>query len=104
MSCDCIEDISKRQHVIDYADVVVSDVLETFGIHCEEILEFGIEQIVLRLIHVLACTRHHEREFDDPKVFQEVRDILFKYDRQSPGLLGVIIQEYRAKESKDARH
>lgn len=104
MDCECIHDIEKRQGVINLADLVIAEVVEQLGSHCEAIVEFGVEQVVLRLVHLLASMRHLEREYDDPKVYEEVRKILTKFDRQSPALLGTIIQEYRAKENVNACH
>lgn len=102
--CTCIHDIATRHHVTDYADVIVTEITEALGLGCEEMLAFGIEQIVLRLVHVLASMRHLQREIDDRRVYEEVRTILTKYERLSPALLTTIITEYRAKENKDARH
>lgn len=102
--CTCIHDIATRHHVEDYADVIVQEISMALGIGCEEMFAFGVEQVVMRLVHVLATMRHLDRELDDKKVYEEVRNILTKYDRQSAGLLNIIIQEYRVKEQPNARH
>jgi hypothetical protein len=102
--CRCLESLEKRQLVTDFADLVVNDVCITLGGHCPEMMEFGVEQVVIRLIHVLASIRHYEREVDDIVVFDEVGKILHSIEKKSPGLLNLVIQEYRAKENVDARH
>lgn len=104
MACRCIEDLSKRQIIIDYADLIVNDVFNTLGGNCPEVLEFAVEQVVIRLVHVIASIRHNEREIDDTKVFDEVGKVLHKIERTSPGVLNLIIQEYRARENENARH
>lgn len=90
--------------VTDYAEIVTSDVMNTLGEHCHEMLEFGVEQVVIRLLHVLAAVKHFEREVDDPKVFGEVADSLYQLSRRSPGLLNVVLQERRVVEEPNARH
>lgn len=102
--CTCIHDIATRHHVEDYATIIVTEISESLGVGCEEMFAFGVEQVVMRLVHVLASIRHMQRDIDDPKVYEEVRTILTKYDRQSAGLLNNIIQEYKAKENPNACH
>jgi D-aminopeptidase len=102
--CTCIRDMQTRHHVEDYATIIVTEMTEALGVGCEEMFAFGVEQVVIKLVHVLACMRHLPREIDDPKVYEEVRSILTKCDRQSAGLLNVIIQEYKARENPNARH
>ena len=104
MACDCMEQIEKRQIIADYANVLVNDLYRTFGGSCEEVLEFSVEQVVVRLVHVLAAIRHHEREIDDRVVYDEVSKMLTKIESKSPGMLSLILQEYRAVENSDARH
>ena len=104
MSCPCLEDLAKRQMVTDYSEVVVNDVLNVLGEHCQEMLEFGVEQVVIRLMHVMAAIKHHEREIDDPKVYTEVADFLFQMSRRSPGLLNVLLEERKHVEAPNARH
>lgn len=104
MSCPCLEDLAKRQIVTDYSEVVVNDVLNVLGEHCQEMLEFGVEQVVIRLLHVLAAVKHYEKEVDDPKVYTEVADFLFQMSRRSPGLLNVMLQERKVTENGNARH
>lgn len=102
--CTCVHTLEQQEHVKEYANDLVTEAVEALGVHCTEILEFGVEQIVIRLVHVLASMRHLEREPHDPRVYEEVRTILTRYDRMSPGLLNIIIQEYKAKEQPHARH
>jgi hypothetical protein len=90
--------------VTDYAEIVVNDVLNVLGEHCAEMLEFGAEQVIIRLLHVLAAVKHYEREVDDPRVFGEVAEHLHQLSRRSPGLLNVVLQERRVVEDKNARH
>jgi hypothetical protein len=75
--CTCIRDMQTRHHVEDYATIIVTEMTEALGVGCEEMFAFGVE---------------------------EVRSILTKCDRQSAGLLNVIIQEYKARENPNARH
>jgi hypothetical protein len=90
--------------VIDYAELITNDVLKVLAEQCEEALAFGIEQITIRLLHVLAAVKHHEREIDDPRVFGEVAELLHQMSRRSPGLLNVVLQERRIVEEPNARH
>jgi len=104
MPCSCIEDMTKRQIVTDYADLIVNDIFSTLGGNCPEVLDFVVEQVAVRMVHVLASIRHFERETDDPRVFDEVGKILHGIERRSPGVLNLVIQEYRARENADACH
>jgi hypothetical protein len=99
-----MENIEKREIAISYSDMLVNDVFNTFGGCCEEVLEYVVEQTVVRLVHVMASIRHHEREIDDVKVYDEVAKMLHTIEKNSPGTLNLILQEYRAKESTNARH
>ena len=104
MPCSCLDNLEKRQMVTDYAELITNDVLRVLAEHCEDMLEFGVEQITIRLLHVLAAIKHHEREIDDPRVFGEVAALLHSMSRRSPGLLNVVLQERRVVEKPDARH
>ena len=102
--CTCITDIEARHRITEFADAIVTEIAEAVGIGCEEMMEYGFEQIIMRLVHVLATMRHLEREIDDPRVYEEVRVILTKYDRSSAAVINLIINEYKAKENPNARH
>jgi pheromone shutdown protein TraB len=104
MVCSCMEKIEKRQIVSDYADLLVNDLYNTLGGSCEEVLEFAVEQVIVRMSHVLASIRHHEREIDDRRIYDEVSSMLVEIESRSPAVLNLIIEEYRAKENPDARH
>ena len=104
MACECVESLEKRQIVTDMASATAGHFVDAFGDMCPEMLNFAAEQIMVRLVHIMACVEHRDLGHDHEKVYDEVAKIFHRMQKQSPALLSVIIKEGEAMENGNARH
>lgn len=104
-NCTCVGDI-EQQHLVDtYAEHVVCEFVDSFGAVCPAMMDFIIERILARLVHVAVWNYDNNLEHSERKTLDATADYIFRLSKTAPAALKIIMDDAaRKKEPANARN
>jgi hypothetical protein len=97
-TCSCIEELDQRELANDFAEQLTCELIENMGGVCPAMMDFVVEQVIARFVHVAVFCHDENLEHSERKTLDAVEKYLFKLSRTTPAALKLIMDEQRIKE------
>lgn len=91
--CTCIKDLSQLELADRYGEAMACEFVETFGGLCPVMMDYAVERVVARLIHIAVWKHDENLEHSERKTLDAVAEYLFKLSKTTPAALKIIMDE-----------
>ena len=102
--CTCVHELDKLHIVNEYADNVACDFVDVFGGICPEMMDYVVQNIVVRFVHMAVWSHDHNLEHNERKTLDAVAAYLTKLSATGPAALKIIMDEAKMKGEPNAHH
>lgn len=103
--CPCISDLAQLEYCDQFAEHLACHFVDTMGNKCPPMMDYLVERIIARLVHMAVWNRDENLEHSERKTLDAVADYLFRLSKTTPAALKVIMDEAAKKgEPANARH
>jgi hypothetical protein len=103
--CSCINDLGQLQIADTFAEEVACHFVDTMGGTCPEMMDYVVERVIARLVHVAVWNHDETLEHSERKTLDATAEYLFRLSKTTPAALKIIMDESaRSKEPSNARN